>query len=48
MCLQETCFSFDIDLQFEILIQFIKEKDKILNLKVKLKVLEYLKLMFII
>jgi len=43
LCLQATCFSFDIDLQFEILIQFIKEKDKTLNLKVKLKVLEYLK-----
>lgn len=42
LCLEATRSSFDLDLQFKILIQFIKEIGQTSNLKVKVAVLKYL------
>lgn len=42
LCLEATRSSFDLDLQFKILIQFIKEISQTANLKVKVAVLKYL------
>ncbi len=42
LCLEATRSSFDLDLQFKILIQFIKEIGQASNLKVKVAVLKYL------
>ncbi len=42
ICLEATRSSFELDLQFKILIQFIKENTNTANLKVKVAVLKYL------